>query len=103
MPVQMVIKPVPAFAEWFAAGSAPVLVAVLANVNARHVVFVAFHGLRDYMVSRSAALEAVVPFDTRDPFPRMVGRIVLRGSEVPFPRMSVRIVLLTDLLNRVRS
>ena len=66
MPVQMVIKTVHAFADWFAAGPAPVLVAVLADVNAGHVVFVAFHGLRDYMVSRSAALEAVVPFDTRD-------------------------------------
>ena len=66
LPVQMVIKPVPALADWFAAGPAPVLVAVLADANAWHAVFVAFHGLRHNMVSRSAALEAVVPFDTRD-------------------------------------
>ena len=66
MPVQMVIKPVPTFADWLAAGPAPVLVAVLADVNAVHAVFVALYCLRDYMVSRSAALEAVVPFDTRD-------------------------------------
>ena len=65
-PVQMVIKTVPAFADWFAAGPAPVLVAVLADANAWHAVFVALHGVRDHMVSRSAALEAVVPFDTRD-------------------------------------
>ena len=65
-PVQMVIKPVPALADWFAAGPAPVLVAMLADANAWHAVFVALHGLRHNMVSRSAALEAVVPFDTRD-------------------------------------
>ena len=41
-------------------------VAVLADVNAGHAVFVALYCLRDYMVSRSAALEAVMPFDTRD-------------------------------------
>lgn len=66
LPVQMVIKTVHAFADWLSAGPAPVLVAVLADVNAWHAVFVAFHGLRDYMVSRSVALEAVVPFDTWD-------------------------------------
>ena len=46
VPVQMVVKPVSALADWFAAGPAPVLVAVLADANAWHAIFVAFHGRR---------------------------------------------------------
>jgi hypothetical protein len=62
----MVIKPVPALADWFAAGPVPVPVAVLADANAWHAVFICLYCLREDVVSRSAALEAVVPFDTRD-------------------------------------
>ena len=87
----MVIKSVPALADRFAARPAPVPVAVLADANAWHAVFVSLNCLRNDMESRSAVLEAVVPFDTRDG--HFLAIAVHRLQHVGVQQISVRGVI----------